>query len=99
MLRQLEKVTLQEGLKSVPEECFLDGQLVEVRIPKSVQTIEENAFYGCGKLEKIVFARGSKLAEIKSGAFQGCRRLLLVIIPKSTRVIAEDAFPKSSKII
>ena len=50
LLRQLEKVTLQEGLKSVPEECFLDGQLVEVRIPKSVQTIEENAFYDCGKL-------------------------------------------------
>ena len=72
---------------------------MEVRIPKSVQAIEENAFYGCGELEKIIIARDSKLAEIKSGAFHSCSKLKLVIVPRNIKTVAKTAFSKNVKVV
>ena len=42
----LEKVTLQEGLESIREECFSGTNIKEIVIPKSVRKLGNYAFYG-----------------------------------------------------
>ena len=44
LLKNLTKVSLLEGIESIPEGSFSNGKLKEVRIPASVQSIGENAF-------------------------------------------------------
>ena len=42
----LEKVTLQEGLENIREECFSGTNIREIVIPKSVRKLGNYAFYG-----------------------------------------------------
>ncbi len=51
----------------------------EVVVPKSVETIEENAFWGCLLLEKFVLK--SDDTTIKGNAFHKCRNLRWVETP------------------
>ena len=44
LLKNLTKVSLLEGIESIPEGAFSNGKLEEVHIPASVQSIGENAF-------------------------------------------------------
>ncbi len=50
-------------------------EIVEIRIPASVQKIGDNAFANCVSLKRVVFAKGSVLQEIGKAAFLNCSSL------------------------
>ena len=69
LLKNLTKVSLLEGIESIPEGSFSNGKLEEVHIPVSVQSIGESTFKECKNLQKVVFAEGSQLREIGERTF------------------------------
>ncbi len=60
-------------------------------IPESVKTIGEAAFFGCAKLEKIIFS-GNNITRIEKNAFTGCKRLDDIKMPDSLKYIGQSAF-------
>ena len=102
----IEVVTIGEGVKRIPTQCF-DGleNLMKVTISSTVEEIGDASpsndnwelnFYGgfsnCTKLKTVEFAENSKLKSIGKGAFQGCDALKEIIIPSSVEIIADYAF-------
>ena len=51
----LEKVILEEGLKEIPDICFISTAIKEITIPKSVKKIGDDAFFNCTNLKKVIF--------------------------------------------
>ena len=49
--------------------------LIQVNVPKSVKTIEKDAFRGSKNLTKIVFSEGSLLENMNHHAFRECDKL------------------------
>ena len=52
---------------------FKDSKIDVITIPKSIKTIESNAFYKC-EIKKLVFEEGAQLTEIGEKAF-GCNKI------------------------
>lgn len=69
-----------------------------VIIPKTITTIEENAFDQCKNLKKVVFEKGSKLKTIDNYAFAGCKNIQAIELPDSVEQIGEWAFSDCSKM-
>ena len=54
-----------------------------VKLPSTVQVIEQSAFVGCENLEEIDFSKATNLKKIESYAFSGCKSLKRIIFPSS----------------
>ena len=67
--KNLAEVELSEGLKRLSISCFCESGLEKIRIPASVEIIDNNAFYNCDKLKKVLFREGSKLERIGACCF------------------------------
>ena len=67
-----------------------NSSLTSVTIPNSVKTINDYAFYGCGKLTSVTIPES--VTSIGSLVFYGCGRLNSVTIPNSVTYIGDDAF-------
>jgi uncharacterized repeat protein (TIGR02543 family) len=63
-----------------------------VRVPSSIVTIGEKAFYNCKFMNEITFDDGSSLKEIGVSAFEGLPLLRSVSFPASLEKIGENAF-------
>ena len=68
---------------------FEDQRLKSVVIPKTIEVIGSNAFYGCRNLEQVTLLGGSY---ISSGAFQECYRLQNVYMSDNVAFIGYEAF-------
>lgn len=67
----------------------------EIVIPAGVKVIERSAFYGCGNITRISFAKGSQLEEIETLAFKGCHMvdgILDFSVCKNLKRIDPEAF-------
>ena len=71
------------------EEITIPG---EIKIPKTVTEIEEEAFSGCIALTTVIFNEGSNLKTISTSAFRDCSSLTKIIIPKTVIAIGNAAF-------
>ena len=90
----MESVTFETGseLTLIGERAFSGCTALEsIEIPKSVETIENDAFYGCSKLSGLTFEAGSALTTIGESAFNETA-LVSVTIPKSVQTIGMYAF-------
>ena len=71
--------------------CYPAGRTnTNFTMPNSVQTIEQNAFYGCNNLKSIMIQNG--IEKINNAAFKGCNSLENITIPNSVNEIGESAF-------
>lgn len=68
---------------------FGSSKISSVKLPQSLKTIGNSAFYGCSKLKEIEIPNG--IETIKSDAFGSCG-LSSVVIPTSVKKIEYDAF-------
>lgn len=59
-------------------------------VPDSVRTIDDGAFFGCGKLTSVALTDG--IEGIGQGAFQRCTALTEINIPDSVTEIENNAF-------
>lgn len=50
---QIKKVIINEGVTTIPEDCFASSTVQEVELPNSLKTIESRAFKNCLQLKTI----------------------------------------------
>lgn len=93
----LTTVTFAENsqLKSIERAAFWGSEQVyprfkEIKIPDSVETIGNGAFYDCRDLERITLP--SALQTLSNGTFYGCAALSEVTFPASLKTIEKSAF-------
>lgn len=104
MCKTLTKITLPEGLTSIPENIFnYCTSLEEIVIPSTVAKIENRAFYYCTALNKLTFAPTPEgqtpvdleIADAKSysyAPFFGCKSLKEITFPERLTYIGNNAF-------
>ena len=80
--RQLEKVTIKEGITYLAEALFRGCvKLKEFTAPNTVTRMEEAVFRNCCSVEEIVLP--DSLQNMTEGGFYGCRSLKKLVIPAS----------------
>lgn len=79
------RVELPKTLERIESLAFRNGQLQEIRIPKSVRYIGEAAFAHCHSLKGVFFEANSRLEEIGSRAFTHCYSLYDFSMEKERR--------------
>jgi hypothetical protein len=68
---KVRKIIVEEGVESLPYECFYECTLLEqVQLPSSLISIGKDSFYGCYKLAEIKIPEG--VTTIGDGAFHKC---------------------------
>ena len=60
----MKQIVFQNGIDAISENLFSQSEVKSVCIPRTVRTIQKDAFKSCCKLEKLVFEDGSLLNEI-----------------------------------
>lgn len=78
------------AVKEIATGAFKTKEIVEVRIPSSVNRIGKNAFLNCSVLKEVSFGEG--LQEIGETAFSGCLSLEVIVLPGSLEKIGDGAF-------
>lgn len=95
----LESIAIPEGITALPAKVddssyygFFLGctSLKEVKLPSTLKSIDEAAFYNCSSLESIEIPEG--VEQIKQFAFSGCSNLKEITIPGNVKSIEDDAF-------
>ena len=86
-------------ITKIPNSVFNRSTLVgELRIPKSVTSIETNAFYGCSGLTGDLTLPNS-ITSIGAAAFRKCSGFNgTLTLPNSLKTIGENAFDGCSKL-
>jgi len=79
--KNLTKINLPDGLKKITTWTFATTNLRTVKLPGSVEIIEDSAFRDCKNLTTINLP--ASLKEISYKAFYGCSELNNLIIPDS----------------
>ena len=65
---KINKVTLNEGLKSIGDMAFFNSTIQEVIFPSTLEQLEENIFYYCYHLKKADLS-GTKLTKLPASTF------------------------------
>ena len=82
----------------IPENAFLDKKvLMNVKLPRELLVIQENAFRGCSSL-KGTLTLPAGVTTIGWGAFQGCTSLEKVELSEALEVIRGYAFEGCSSL-
>ena len=66
--------------------------ITSIVIPKSVTSIDNNAFYLCTSLASAAFESDSQLSSIGDNAFRNCEGLTTIKIPRGVISISDRAF-------
>ncbi len=89
---QHRSIKIPPDVRTIARDVFRDDPaLQQVVLPDSVETIEENAFAGCGRLKEIVLSSGSGLRRIGNGAFQDCEKLERETVQRLKEIAGEVA--------
>lgn len=85
-------VEFPSTLKVIGESAFTKSGILEITLPKNIETIGQRVFSNCAKLEKFVFAEDMQLTTLPDNAFQGCSKLKSITLPSSMKTIGAAAF-------
>lgn len=86
----LEHVKLNEGLKYIGLWCFTYSIIKDIKLPESLEVIDQGAFYSCLNLQSITVPDSVKL--IARNAFHNCYALTEAYIGNSVDSIGSAAF-------
>lgn len=86
----ITEVHIGEGITNIGKSAFSNSNITSVKIPSSVKTINESAFFGCSKLNTVTLSEG--LISIGVGAFEFCTSLKNLNIPTGVTEIGNSAF-------
>ncbi len=93
--RALEEISLSKNttLQTIGTEAFYEcDSLASVHIPTTTEALGIGVFYGAENLKTVTFGDKSKLVEIPSNAFSGCKLLTGVKLPENIAAIGSYAF-------
>ena len=85
-----DAVRIPEGVKMIGEYCVSDKDMKTLFIPKSVEIVMTEAFYGCDSLVKVEFE--SEKVTLCSGAFTNCWGLKEIAAPTGLYGVESDSF-------
>jgi hypothetical protein len=91
----LKAVSFEGGsqLRSIGRRAFAACRsLLSIRLPASLEVIEENVFVQCSSLVELTFEAPSKLRVIANRAFSRCESLTSITLPGSLRELHEVSF-------
>lgn len=88
----IKKVIIQEGITEISDGCFSGDftDMIEIKLPNSLQKIGNRAFKGCERLEEVEVPLG--VLEISKECFSGCKSLEKIVFNKELVAIRKDAF-------
>ena len=87
---KLAKIELG-GTKVIGQDAFYACEgITSIKIPDTVETISEGAFYNCINLETLEMGANVKI--IGKGAFYKCKALTSVTLPDTLKKIEQEAF-------
>lgn len=87
------------SISAVGESAFSKSHITEVKLPKSVTIINNDAFKGCASLSSLIIPADSQLDVIGIEAFMGCSGLYTFNIPDSTTRIRARAFKDCTGLV
>ena len=90
--------TISNSVTIIGSISFSFSKLITINIPKSVKTIEGEAFENCSKLTTLTFEYKSEITSIGDYAFFVCESLKSVNIPKSVETIGNYAFSQCTSL-
>ena len=97
--KSLREIVWGNDVKIIKKGAFYNSGIVELTIPKSVETIEKSAFEENKMMTSINFqSEESNLKEIQMRAFKNCFSLTSVIIPDSVQIVGAKAFEGCQKM-
>lgn len=82
---------------TIGERMFTSRGLQTILLPKSVTSIDDNAFFSCHSLNKVVIYDNS-VKTIGMAAFEYCSSLADIILPEGVTTIARSAFWGCTKL-
>ena len=82
---------------TIGERMFTSRGLQTILLPKSVTSIDDNAFFSCHSLNKVVIYDNS-VKTIGMAAFEYCSSLADIILPEGVTTIARSAFSGCTKL-
>lgn len=85
------ELIIPDGVKEIGENAFNNTLIDQVKIPKSVVSIGDDAFHQCNSLYKVDFAQDSPLKTL-NGAFTWCEKLSEISLPNSLTTINSYEF-------
>jgi uncharacterized repeat protein (TIGR02543 family) len=86
----LKSISLPSTLTSISNMAFDHSGLESVTIPKSVKTLETQAFQYCTALKSVTIE--GEIKKLENYTFRGCTALESVTLPDTIESIEEDAF-------
>ena len=89
----LKSITLPEGLCEIERKCFFETDITELRLPRSLHTVGENAF--ASNLLTVYLPDGSTKITTDLLRSSGVRR---VVVPKSVEEIEDSAFKAYDRV-
>ena len=98
ILKSVSRWDVKEGTFNIPEEvkrigpmaCCELSNLMELTIPKTVEVIEDNAFFRCRNLTRVIF-KGSD-TRLGTSVFCGCMYLVDVRLPQNLEKLPIGTF-------
>lgn len=84
---------IPEGVKSIAAYAFANTHVRKIKLPDSLETLEDYAFCKCSELINIDFGNG--LSCISRYAFLRCSKLEHIKLPDQMRIIGSFAFNHS----
>lgn len=87
---RITSIVIPEGVKVLPQECFIGSVVSMVTLPDSMTEIQQAAFYGCQELQTIYLPEN--LLTIGNDAFASCHALRVVEFPEKLHSIGSHAF-------
>lgn len=88
-----EEAIIPEGVKKIASYAFTNTHVKYIKLPDSLETIQDYAFCKCSELTDIDFGGG--LSCISRYAFLRCSHLEYIKLPEQMRVIGSFAFSHS----
>lgn len=82
--RNLNTVTLPDGIEHIPSDMFAESTLKKIIIPKTLQTIGYKAFFQCSNLRNLELNPNLKV--IEESAFEGSGLEYIILTSKNVNV-------------
>lgn len=88
----VEEIVIPNSVTEIGDQTFAHTPIKTAKLSDNLTELK-NIFYYCAELNSVNL--GSGLQTIKSGAFEGCNKLVSIRIPESVTIIEPNAFKSS----
>lgn len=91
-----ENVIIPEGVKSISGAFYENTTIKNVVLPRSLESVSDNAFFNCTALESVEFLGENTV--LGAGCFMGCGNLNNIALPSKLERIPDNTFSAAKKL-